>query len=451
MDVFFSTGERSGDLMAASIASALRRRAGRSLDVAGATGPISATAGVRNVFEEAGMALVGVERHKLRFWSERLEALVRLLARRRPKVFVGVTHPTFNLPLAGLLPRGTHRILVGPPEVWGWRLNSLARCVELPVKLALWLRGNPYHWGHAGPVTLHRDRLALANFDELVCMLPMNHRAYRSLARSLHAATRIRMVGHRFATLRRTPALQAEAAGLRADLGAGAGAHVLGVFPGSRVGAAGLLLRTMLPAVVEVLRRRSDVLAVVSVSDPSLDRTVRGAIAGAAGPLDAPDRLTASGADASVLLTAASHALMSSGTITLQAACLAVPGTVAYVLPRHWLSLRFAHHKTVRGEPMPWALPNAILACRGAGPQDRPYPEFVHKQFRAPWIAQSILARLPAGPLRPGAPPTLEPAMVAAVRSDLAPAPEERPGGAGPGAAVAESILEHLRTCGTGP
>ena len=177
MDVFLCTGERSGDVMAAAIAAALQERAGRRLHIEGLTGPIAAEAGVRNVFSEDGLALVGMEGSKLRAWTRRMKVLTALLRRRRPKVFVGITHCTFNVPLGGFLPETTHRLLIGPPEIWGWEVNSLGRLVEKPIRLALWLRGDPFHWLWAGPVTVRRGPMALANYDELLCLLPMNHDA----------------------------------------------------------------------------------------------------------------------------------------------------------------------------------------------------------------------------------------------------------------------------------
>ncbi|HAU36684.1 MAG TPA: lipid-A-disaccharide synthase, partial [Phycisphaerales bacterium] len=46
MDVFFSTGEKSGDRIAAAVAVALRREF-PNLDLAGLTGPDATSAGIR--------------------------------------------------------------------------------------------------------------------------------------------------------------------------------------------------------------------------------------------------------------------------------------------------------------------------------------------------------------------------------------------------------------------
>ena len=448
MDVFLCTGERSGDVIAADIARELQQRAGGRLHIEGLAGPIAAAAGVRNVFGEDGLALVGAERHRLRAWAHRLKVVAGLLQRRPPKVFVGITHCTFNLPLGGLLPRQTYRMLVGPPEIWGWEPSSFARLVVgRPLSLLLWLRGDPFHWGHAALVTAERGPMALANFHELLCMLPMNDAAYRRLARRKRPGARVRMVGHPLAQLHRTPALGSQAAALRVKLGIPQSAHVLGIFPGSRRGDIRVMLDTLLEAAVDVLNRRSDVYGVVSVADLCLEGSVRGAIARAAERLRGQGQLLASLADASVLLAASSHALMASGTITLQAACLAAPGTVARMLPAHGLSVKFVRQAEVRGRKIPWSLPNAILATQGADPEDLPYREFVYRRFRAPWIAESVFVGLPRGAYRPDGPCVLDSDVVARIRAALQPSAEEGPAvAARPGAvlAVAETVLRRL-------
>jgi len=138
---------------------------------------------------------------------------------------------------------------------------------------------------------------------------------------------------------------------------------------------------------------------------------------------------------------------MSSGTVTLQAACLGARGTVTYTLQHRWLVDKLVQHVPVRGELMPYALPNVILACQGAAAEERPYEELIYERFRGPLIAESILAKLPPAPYRPEAHPMLDEEMVERIRAAVTAgpnegsAPTEHPG---PVAGVTRTVLARL-------
>ena len=446
MDVFLCTGERSGDIMAADVATELQKRAGGTLRIEGLTGPIAEAAGVRNVFDNTDLAMVGIDGGRIRSWSAKLAGLVRLLRRRPPKVFVGVTHSIFNIPLAGALGDDVHKILVGPPEIWAWQASGLARMIERAAALLAWLHGEELSWLKAATVTVQRGEMSLRNFDELVCLFPMNHASYRRLSGKLGLATRIRGVGHALANLRRPADWPDRAAALRGRLDIPADAHILGVFPGSRPGAIDLLMGTMLAATAKILRRRSDVVAAVSLADPRFADQVRRHIDEAALPTEIAGRIRPADATPTDLLCAATHALLSSGTVTLHAACLAAKGTVAYTLHNAWLVKRLADRGRFHGRVVPFALPNAIIARSAETAAQQPYTELIDGQFRPSAIAESILSDLPADSYRTADHPMLADAQVAAIRAALEPTDDEdadvhaRPG---PVVAVAESALEH--------
>ena len=446
MDVFLCTGERSSDIMAADVATELRKRAGGTLHIEGLTGPIAEAAGVHNVFDHTDLAMVGIDSGRIRSWTAKLAGLVRLLRRRPPKVFVGVTHSIFNIPLAGALGEKVHKIMVGPPEIWAWQASGLSRLMERAAALLAWLHGDELSWLKAATVTVHRGEMSLRNFDELVCLFPMNRTAYTRLADKLGLDTKVRGVGHALANLHRPADWPDRAAALRSRLGIGGDAHILGVFPGSRPGAIDLLMPTMLAATAEILRRRADVVAAVSLADARFADQVREHIDRAALPAELAARVRPADATPSDLLCAATHAMLSSGTVTLHAACLAAKGTVAYTLRNAWLVKRLADRGRFHGRVVPFALPNAIMARSAKTAAHQPYTELIGRQFRPSAIAESILSDLPAGAYRMEDHPLLADAQVAAIRAALQPADEEdadvhaRPG---PVVAVAETILAH--------
>jgi len=423
MDVFFSTGEKSGDQTAAAVAAALRRAFGEKLDMAGMVGPLSAGAGVRNILEGAGRSSAGGELRGFAAWARRLETAITTIRKRPPRLLVAVTHPTFNLPLAAAAPAGVRRIMIGPPEIWAWQANALGRAVAAVLKALPTVSAKPFSPVKAAHVAARRGPMALASFDDLLCLTPMNAAAYGKLKRRARAAVNVVHARHPAAELTRQACRPSRTAGLRKQLGLAENEHLLGVFPGSRQGEIRLLLPTMLRAAGIVASTRKDVRAVVSVTDAGLRPGIakfaaRYAASGKPAILtDAPSK---------DLLCACCHAILASGTLTLEAALLAAPATVAYTLPptTRFVFRPLFRHNRIAGRPSPFALPNAILAWRGAAADGLAYREVTLRRFRPANIARAVLAGLPKGAHGGECPPLLPAGTVRLVREALCPAPE---------------------------
>jgi lipid-A-disaccharide synthase len=212
------------------------------------------------------------------------------------------------------------------------------------------------------------------------------------------------LVGHPCVKLQREDVLAAldrEATILRRDLGIGGNEKVIGVFPGSRAGPIELLMGTMIDAACRVVERSANVRVLVSIANPAfaeeIRRQVRRRLIGKDSPYSAglgePEsrtRVVPIHADSTVLLRACDCAILSSGTITLEAACLGVPGVVVYDLRartgrRAWLiRATVKRGRNAAGSPVPFSLPSNILG-------ETVYPEFVLADARSEVVAETML------------------------------------------------------------
>jgi len=441
MDVFFCTGEKSGDQIAAEVVAHLREAFGDGLDIAGLVGPEAARAGVRNVLAETPLASLGVEWKRIADWSAAMAMVIDALHAEPPALLVAVAHPTFNLPLAERLPGGVRKLMIAPPEIWAWDASLLGRLVgEATRRLAGDSR--PFSPLRVPHVAANRGRLALRNFHGLLCLTPMNAEAYGALRGRIGAEATVVHTRHPLAALTRDAAAVERAEALRRTLGIEGDRHLLGLFPGSRAGEVHMLLPTMLRAAAAILRKRADLRLAVSVAERGLAEPIARCIERVAAqmPPDRPPLCT--DAAAGDLLAAASHSVMCSGTLSLQAALLAAPATIAYTVSTAARTYfrPMAHHRRIGGRPAPFALPNALLAHTGAG-RFPVYVERTLRHFRPGKIAAAVLEQLPPGPRGPDGPPTLAADVVATIRATLA-------GGSGrqaPGQVVVEALRRRRR------
>jgi lipid A disaccharide synthetase len=420
--------------------------------MAGLVGPLAAAAGVHNVMEGAGRSSAGGELRGFAAWSRRLESAAAALRDHPPRLLVAVAHPTFNLPLAAHMPAGVRKILIAPPEIWAWEAGALGRAVGGLIEAVAKVAAKPFSPLHAAHVAAHRGRLALSSLDHLLCLTPMNAAAYGKLKLRLGAAVEVVQVRHLATALVRDAAMIQRAGDLRRRLGLAGREHLLGVFPGSREGEVRLLLPTMLRAARAVAGARTGVRVAVSIADGALEPSItRCAASHGAGEAGGDVILTA--APSSDLLCASCHAILASGTLTLEAAMLAVRATVAYTLP---LATRFPlrplfRHLRIAGRPALFALPNAVLAARGVPRDQLPYREFTLRHFRAGPIAQAILADLPTGPCGTHCPPLLPADSIVALRDALQ-GPAELPSAGQYVAAVLRDVSTKRKPfSGTGP
>jgi lipid-A-disaccharide synthase len=125
--ILISAGEASGDLYAASLVEALRRRFPEA-EFFGCAGPRMRRAGVRAVVEAESLAVVGlfeVVRHIPRIWGE-YRKLIQAARRERPRLAILTDSPDFNLRVARRLKRmGVPVVYLVAPQVWAWRQGRI--------------------------------------------------------------------------------------------------------------------------------------------------------------------------------------------------------------------------------------------------------------------------------------------------------------------------------------
>src|SRR5579872_1348879 len=120
MKILISAGEASGDLYAAQLVHALRKR-NRDVTFGGCAGPRMQAAGVEPVVDAASLNVVGlveVIHHIPRIWGE-YRKLVRWAHDQRPDAAILTDSPDFHLRLAARLKKlGIPVIYFVAPQAW---------------------------------------------------------------------------------------------------------------------------------------------------------------------------------------------------------------------------------------------------------------------------------------------------------------------------------------------
>ena len=209
--VLISAGEASGDLYAAGLVEALRRR-NSSLEFFGCAGPRMQRAGVRAVVDSASLAVVGlveVVTHIPRIYGE-YRKLIRAAEQERPDVAILTDSPDFHLRLARRLKRlGIPVIYLVAPQVWAWRQGRLP--------------------------AMRQD------IDQLLCIFPFEPEFFA--AHGMDA----RYIGHPLTRLVKPSASREE---LRSRYGITDESPVVALLPGSRKGE----IDRHLPVLIEAVR-----------------------------------------------------------------------------------------------------------------------------------------------------------------------------------------------------
>jgi len=434
-------------------------------------GRYSEKQGIKNLLRHYDLSVIGYERQKYRIWKEILEVLSKEIKCNPPKVFVGITHHLFNLPLAKELPKATRKLLISPPEIWGWQVNFLVRLLYqtriLKILLLLWVLINKVPWLRKkisilgsmekgdidliykiAPFVIYRGKYVLKYFDKILCLVPFDEEVYRK--QTLKLGKSVTYVGHPASKLNRKD-FEMAALSFRKAYGIPFDSHMLNIFPGSREGSIKLLLPTMLEVAVRILNKYENMYCHVSIADSYFVKYINDQIMEARKKIvkGSVYRLSGSEEEVTVLLTTSSYALLSSGTITLYAACLGVLGTVLYDLPYKVKLAGSLLVKRMRTRPgkkqyIPFALPNALLSYLGYGVEKWPYKEFVlpKKGFNISEIEANVDRSLScfSMPYSSEQAPTLDNEMVEEIRKTILP----REGGQSPQAIMAKEILKLL-------
>jgi lipid-A-disaccharide synthase len=211
-----SAGEASGDLYAAGLVDAIRRRR-PDLEFFGCAGPRMQKAGVRPIVDAHSLAVVGlleVIAHIPRIYRE-YRKLLNAARAERPELAILTDSPDFNLRVARQLKKlGIPVFYLVAPQVWAWRKGRLP--------------------------------LIRRTIDRLLCIFPFEPAFF---AKHGVAAT---YIGHPLTRLVKPSAGRAD---LRRQLGIPDGTPLIALLPGSRTGEAARHLPILLHT-VELLQRR---------------------------------------------------------------------------------------------------------------------------------------------------------------------------------------------------
>lgn len=335
----FVAGEASGDLLAAPVLGALRARDPQAL--------FAGIAGERMIAQGCE-AWWHVRELSVRGYAEVISELPRLLKlrallrervlRERPRAFVGVDAPDFNLRLeTQLRAAGVPTVHYVGPSIWAWRRGRVE--------------------------TIRRAA------DRVLLIFPFEQSIYD---RAGVAAT---YVGHPLAS--QIP-LAADARAARARLGLD-GDPLVAALPGSRRAEVEHIAPAFFGAFAQIARRHPRARCVVPAANAHLRERLEALLAAAP---DAAPQTTLIDGRSHDCLEAADGVLVASGTATLEVALYKKPMVIVYRMPRlsWWIMRRMGY--------LPWVgLPN-ILANESL------VPELLQNDATSQVIAETLLRQL---------------------------------------------------------
>ncbi|HET9025360.1 MAG TPA: lipid-A-disaccharide synthase [Burkholderiaceae bacterium] len=292
--IAFVAGEASGDLLAAGVLAELKRR-DPALGLFGIGGDRMIEAGFdawEHVRALSVRGYVEVVRHLPRLLRLRSD-LLRRLTHDRPRAFVGVDAPDFNLGLEEKLrARGIRVVHMVSPSVWAWRRERM-------------------------------DQVRRA-VDRMLLVFPFEQALYDD------AGIPATYVGHPLAAM--IP-LVPDAPAARARLGIAHDPPLVAVLPGSRPDEIRYLGTVFVAAMARMKSALPALNFVLPVADPSLRPLIDAALR-VHPELAAGVALTAGRSHD--CLEACDVVLVASGTATLEAALYKRPMVISYRMP--WLS-----------------------------------------------------------------------------------------------------------------
>ncbi len=340
LPVAMVAGEASGDLLASLLLRAMHQR-WPGLAAAGIGGPQMSRAGFEAWWPSDRLAVRGyveVLRH-YRAISRIRESLAERLLANRPRAFVGIDAPDFNLGLEERLRRaGIPCIHFVCPSIWAWRGGRVKRLAR--------------------------------SADRVLCLFPFEPELLH--ARGV-AAT---YVGHPLADV--IP-MEPDRQAARLSLGLPADATVVALLPGSRRSEIQYIAPVLLQA-ARLLQTTRPALRFILPAAPGLDALLEPMVAS-----HGPPGLQLVQGRSHEALAACDVTLIASGTATLEAALFKRPMVIAYRMhPLSWqLMKRMAYQ--------PWVgLPNIL--CRSFV-----VPELIQEACKPERLANEALQWLDQG------------------------------------------------------
>jgi lipid-A-disaccharide synthase len=281
--LFLSTADASGDLHAAALVEALRKRV-PELDAFGLGGSALVAAGFRPVVAQSEIAIAGLV-EVLRAAPRVAGAYTRLrraLVREPPELAVFVDSPDLNLPLASVAKRhGVPVLYYVAPQVWAWRAG--------------------------------RVRKLARRTDQMAVIFPFEEQFLRA------AGVRAEFVGHPLIDRLAPLAHERDRSELARSLGLDPAQPIVGLLPGSRhneVERNWPLMRESL----ELVRRSLPGLQAQLIVAPTLS----------AESFRAPDWLRVVRGRSHEAMAVSTCLVSAAGTATVEAAILGVPLVVAH-------------------------------------------------------------------------------------------------------------------------
>jgi lipid-A-disaccharide synthase len=333
-------GEASGDFLGAHLIAALRERV-PDLSFVGIGGPKMQAQGFESWFPMEKLAVRGYV-EVLRHFLE-IHAIHRKLGRRlleaRPRLFIGVDAPDFNLPLERKLKRsGIPTVHYASPSLWAWRGGRMSAIA--------------------------------ASVDKMLVLFPFEEPLYRD------AGVPVAYVGHPLADLTSD---DNGCAAAREQLRLPAARKIIALLPGSRQSELRYMAGCFIQTAMLIAARQPAVHFLV----PLISRETRAIFEEAvfaAGASELP--MTVLFGHAREAIAACDVALVASGTATLEAALARKPMVITYKMAEltAWIMKKMGY--------LPWVgLPNIIAG-------EFVVPEILQRDATPENLSQAVLNSL---------------------------------------------------------
>jgi lipid-A-disaccharide synthase len=304
--IFISAGEASGDMYASRLASELTQRTGAHFF--GMGGERMSEAGVELIAQSSDVAVSGISEvwNKLPVLRETMRKLTDAAAARKPALAILTDFPSFHLRLARRLQQNKIRcVCFVAPQFWAWR---------------------PWRAKQIGK-----------RFELALCIFPFEEEFYRK------AGVPVKFIGHPLVDIAHPSTPRAD---FLASQSLDAARPIVALLPGSRMNEIQRNLPPIFGACEEILRHKRGcqfVLVLAPSIQPELVTSV--------GTSEATLRIKSGGAEHSFrvpaglnlkiisgatydAVSAASVAIVASGTATVETALLGTPMVVVYKVAR---------------------------------------------------------------------------------------------------------------------
>ncbi|GLR26320.1 lipid-A-disaccharide synthase [Limnobacter litoralis] len=338
-DIALCVGEASGDWIAALAIEELLYSS-RALDIEGIAGPKLRALGVRPLHQSEELSVRGyveVLRHLPRLLKMRKNLMNHWAVHSKPKVFVGVDAPDFNLKLEHhLREHNVPTVHLVCPSIWAWRMERI-----------------------------HTIKAACS---QVLCVFPFEPEILEQ------SGIRASYIGHPMASI--IPDAY-EPKTYREKLGLSSHAPLLAVLPGSRGAEIKHIGPAFVQACVEMKRHKPDLEFVTPLQPGPWKSKFESWI-----PAALKHCWRVVEGHSHECMAAANAVMLASGTATLEAMMWRKPMVIAYKMP--WLSYRMMKDKGY----MPYiGLPNILL-------QEFAVPELIQHQATPQALANKALFQL---------------------------------------------------------